>query len=101
MIKILIKYEGNKFDSLEVKGHANSAPHGQDLVCAGVSAILIGGLNNLDNVKSFDIKIEEGYTSVKRINEISAHDEIVLQTIVCGLKTIEESYSQFISIKNL
>ena len=101
MIKILIKYEGNKFDSLEVKGHANSAPHGQDLVCAGVSAILIGGLNNLDNIKSFDIKIEEGYTSVKRINEISAHDEIVLQTIVCGLKTIEESYSQFISIKNL
>lgn len=101
MIKILIKYEGNEFDSLEVKGHANSAPHGQDLVCAGVSAILIGGLNNLDNVKSFDIKIEEGYTSVKRINEISTHDEIVLQTIVCGLKTIEESYSQFISIKNL
>ena len=63
MIKILIKYEGNEFDSLEVKGHANSAPHGQDLVCAGVSAILIGGLNNLDNVKSFDIKIEEGYTA--------------------------------------
>ena len=101
MIKILIKYEGNKFDSLEVKGHANSAPHGQDLVCAGVSAILIGGLNNLDNVKSFDIKIEEGYTSVKRINEISAHDEIVLQTIVCGLKTIEESYGDFIKIQNL
>ena len=101
MIKVLIKYEGNKFDSLEVKGHANSAPYGQDLVCAAVSAIIVGGVNNLENVKSLDIKINEGYTSIKRIKDISEHDEIVLQTIVCGLKTIEESYSQFISIKNL
>ena len=101
MIKILIKYEGNKFDFLEIKGHAYSDTKGKDLVCAGVSAILVGSLNNLDNPKSFDIKIDEGHAVIKKISEVSEHDEIVLQTIVCGLKTIEESYSQFISIKNL
>ena len=51
MIKVLIKLEEKKFKSLEINGHANSAPHGEDLVCAGVSSVLTGGLNNLENPK--------------------------------------------------
>ena len=101
MIKVLIKFEEKKFKSLEVKGHANSAPHGEDLVCAGVSSVLTGGLNNLQNPKDFDIVLDEGYSLVKVINSISSHDEVVMETIITGLKTIEESYSKFIQIKNL
>ena len=101
MIKILIKYVENSFDYLEIKGHANSDVRGKDLVCSAVSAVSIGCLNNLENAKALDIEIEEGLLIVKKIANISTHDEIVLQTLVCGLKTIEESYSQFIRIKNL
>ena len=101
MIKVLIKQEEKKFVSLEVKGHANSAPHGEDLVCSAVSAILTGGLNNLANPKDFDIKLEEGNAYVKVKNSISSHDEVVLETIITSLKTIEESYGKFIQIKNL
>ncbi len=100
MIKVLIKREENRFVSLEVKGHADSAPHGQDLVCAAVSAVLTGGLNNLKDVKAFDIKLDEGDAHVKAIKELSSHDEIVLETIIVSLKTIQESYPQFITIKN-
>ena len=100
MIKVLIKREENKFVSLEVKGHANSAPHGEDLVCASVTAILAGGFNNLESPKSFELKLEEGYALAKAINEVSSHDEIVLETIICSLKTIEESWPQFIRIQN-
>ena len=101
MIKVLIKIEEKKFVSLEVKGHAHSAEHGQDLVCAGVSSVLTGGLNNLENPKDFDIILDEGYSYVKALSSISSHDEIVLETIITGLKTIEESYGKFIQIKNL
>lgn len=101
MIKVLIKYSENKFDSLIVKGHANNNEYGRDIVCAGVSAVITGGLNNLNNPHDFRIVLEEGYAEVVKIKDISEHDEIVIQTIVCGLKTIEESYKQFISIKNL
>ena len=100
MIKVLIKREENKFESLEVKGHANSAPHGEDLVCAGVSAVLTGGLNNLQNVKDFDIVLDEGNAHVVAKKEVSSHDEIVLETIIVSLKTIQESYPEFITIKN-
>ena len=100
MIKVLIKREEKKFISLEVKGHANSAEYGKDLVCAAVSSVLTGGFNNLENPKSFELKLEEGYAYAKAIKEVSSHDEVVMETIITGLKTIEESNPQFITIKN-
>ena len=100
MIKVLIKREENKFVSLEVKGHANSAPHGEDLVCAGVSAVLTGGFNSLTSPKSFELKLDEGYALAKAIKEVSSHDEIVMETIINSLRTMEESYPEFITIKN-
>lgn len=101
MIKVLIKLEGKKFHSLEIKGHANSAEQGEDLICAGVSSVVTGALNNLENPKGFDIMLDEGYSLVEAKEEISNHDEIVLETIIVSLKTIEESYPKFIKIKNL
>ena len=100
MIKVLIKREENKIISIEVKGHAKSAEQGKDLVCAGVTSILAGGFNSLENPKSFELKLEEGYALAKAIKEVSSHDEIVLETIITSLRTMEESWPQFINIKN-
>jgi uncharacterized protein YsxB (DUF464 family) len=47
MITILLKETDGHFVSLEAKGHANSAPYGADLVCAAVSAVILGGFNAL------------------------------------------------------
>ena len=101
MIKVLINYEEKVFKSLEIKGHSNSAPHGEDLICAATSAVFIGGLNALENVKNFDIRLAEGHSFIKAKGTISSHDEIVLETIVAGLKTIAEDNGKFIQIKNL
>ncbi len=35
-------------NGIKVSGHAQSAPHGQDLVCCGVSSIVMGALNWFD-----------------------------------------------------
>ena len=101
MIKVLINQEENNFISLEVKGHAGSGPEGHDLVCAAVSAVLTGGFNSLENPKDFEIELSEGYAYLKANKTVSSHDEIVIETIVNSLKTIEESYGKFIQIKNL
>ena len=48
MIKITVRYQSTgEFLSLESNDHANSAPHGEDLVCAAVSGIILGGINAL------------------------------------------------------
>ena len=100
MIKIKISHASNhQVSFLEVKGHANSAPHGEDLICAAVSGILGGGFNNLRNVNDYEIKLDEGYALFKTNSQLDAHDEVVIETIICGLKSIQELYPKFIDIK--
>lgn len=100
-VKVTILPE-NKYDSIEIKGHAGYAPKGQDLVCAGVSSVVTGAINNLKDYDSFKIVHEEGNVLIKRLpeKEISKHDEVVIETMLTQLKTIEYSYSKFIKIIN-
>ena len=51
MIQVRITKSQEKILSIDVKGHANSAAYGSDLVCAEVSAIMIGLCNALDEAK--------------------------------------------------
>ena len=100
MIKVKIGHaSNNQVNFLEVKGHANSAPHGEDLVCAEVSAVVTGGFNNLKNYKDYELKLDEGYALFKANGPLDAHDETVIETIVCGLNTICEANPKFIEIK--
>ena len=100
MIKITINHASKgQVNFLEIKGHANSAPHGEDLVCAEVSATVTGGFNNLRNYKDYELKLDEGYALFKSDSPLDAHDEVVIETIICGLNTIKETDPKFIEIK--
>ena len=101
MIKILIKKEEEKVKLIELKGHANSAPHGEDLVCAAVSAIITGCANNIQDYNSIRIKLDEGHATFECVNNISLHDEIVLETMITALKTVEEGNEKFVKIQIL
>ena len=91
MIKVIIgRASNNQINFLEIKGHANSAPHGEDLICAAVSAVVTGGFNNLVNVSDYEIKLEEGHAYFKSERPLDEHDEVVIETIVCGLNTIRD-----------
>ena len=104
MIKVVITYQNKTLiRAIEVKGHAGSGPSGHDLVCAAVSAILTGGANELVNLdKNFKktIELKEGYAKI----ENSSNDDRVneaMQVIATMLKTVQESYSQFIRIEDI
>ena len=100
MIKIKIGHaSNNQVNFLEVKGHANSAAYGKDLVCAAVSAVITGGFNTLRNSKDYELRLDEGYALFKADSQLDAHDEVVIETIICGLTTIKENDPQFIEIK--
>ena len=99
MVKVDIEYRGKGISSIAIKGHANSAPAGHDLVCAAVSAIAVGSLNALEEADDYEIEMDEGYVSVKIPGSISEHDQTVFETMIIQLKTIEVSYSEAITIK--
>ena len=101
MIKVLIKFEEKAFESLEVTGHANSAPCGQDLVCAAVSGILTGCTNALKEENNFRLDVRDGYYKIEALGPLSSHDEGVIDAIIVGLQAIASEYGKFIQIKNL
>jgi uncharacterized protein YsxB (DUF464 family) len=100
MIKVNIEKNNTKIISLEVSGHSNYDEKGRDIVCAGVSAIVVGGLNALLNEKKTAIEYEckEGYSRVFVKNIDNDNIQKILDVITTQLYTIEESYPKFIKI---
>ena len=70
------------------------------MVCAGVGAIVVGGINALlnENMKAIDYECKEGYARVF-VKEIDNENIfMILDVITTQLYTIEESYPKFIKI---
>ena len=92
MINITFKYSKDKFNSLHILGHSDD-----NLVCAGVSSILVGGLNNLDT-KKYEISIVEGNSYCIAKEDISEHDKNVIETILIQLETIAQAYKSEVKL---
>ena len=98
---IKVKYsvdEKNTFVRLDVKGHADFDEYGKDLICASVSSIMFGLMNGLDNIK--DVTIKELNNHIEIINESSSRKvNNYIELVLIQLKTIEESYGEFIKVE--
>ena len=98
MISVNVTFIGKEVKSLTVSGHANYDKYGKDIVCAGVSAVVTGGINALEEqVNNIEIINEDNKLGVKVINS-NEYIQIVLNTILIQLETIERSYKKYIKI---
>ena len=100
MINITVRFqESGDFISLNCLGHANSGPYGQDLVCAAVSGVVLGGINALKG-KNFTLKDDEikGEIELKNIGKMSEHDNIVIETIISQLQSLARDNPKFIKV---
>ena len=103
MIRVAYFRNGNDHE-LSINGHAGYAEHGQDIVCAGVSAIafaLLGYLEECeDEVEELDGPIVECgsiYISCTGNQNIAT----AFHMAVCGLKQIADSYADYVDIQIL
>ncbi|MBR3675105.1 MAG: ribosomal-processing cysteine protease Prp [Bacilli bacterium] len=100
MIKATFVYRDKDLKSLTVKGHANSAPYGEDLVCAAISAIVVGGLNAYtDDPSIYEAKVEEGNVELLVKGKQSIHDQIVNETIESQIKDVAASYPKHVTLE--
>lgn len=99
MIKILVKKSESFIQSISIKGHSNYDDSGKDIVCAGVSAVSIGGLNAIYEItgQKPNCTIEDG--NIQAIFSNDSVVQIIAQTIITQLQSIEEQYKEFIKIK--
>ncbi|PKR79113.1 ribosomal-processing cysteine protease Prp [Halalkalibacillus sediminis] len=90
----------------ELSGHANSGPHGHDLVCAAVSAVSFGTVNSIISICKIEPEIDQGaeggYLRMMLPDDMSAEKFEKAQTLLQGMlvtfQTIEKDYSQYINI---
>jgi|GEM_PF-2281713 len=98
MIKVIIKRNAKEFSEITIKGHANSNINNEfDLVCSGVSAVVYGVLNSLDD-NLVDIKVKDGFVSII-VKKFSKDNNIILKVLKTSLETIAQEYKKYISIK--
>ena len=104
MIKVCIKRENKLISQISASGHALFDQYGKDIVCAGVSSILIGGLNAIDHFKMIDLcnyQVEPGKVDIIIKDCLNHELQVILETLVVQMKTIQESYSNYISIQEV
>lgn len=80
---------------VKAKGHANYAPTGQDIVCAGVSA-LICSLGLYAEANGQEYNTGEGCASIKlRQNKAN---RAVVEAVKLGLWDIAKQYPKYVKI---
>jgi len=74
----------------EVNGHANTAPHGQDIVCAGVAALTQTAVLGLERYLKRDVtlNIKAGLLALDLTGMPDTHTGAILETMLLGLHEI-------------
>ncbi|MDX8364061.1 ribosomal-processing cysteine protease Prp [Cytobacillus sp. IB215665] len=90
--------------SFTMSGHAYQAAHGQDIVCAGASAVSIGTINAIYALTNTEpiIQQQDGYLYCEvpsNINKVVADKiQLLLEGMLVSLKSIEQEYGDYIKI---
>lgn len=108
MIKVLVQRLSNENISFfSVSGHANYAGKGQDIVCAGVSAVVFGSVNSIMALTKYPVKVEQaakdgGFFSCeipKSEGDAYEKAQLLLEGMLVSLQTIERDYGSYIRVK--
>ena len=99
MIKVFYQLNENKkyFKYIKIQGHANSAPKGKDLVCAGASAIVNGTINFLQEnyAESCQIFVLPSEVTINCSSLNNNDFQLCLRMFFYQLKNIALTYPQY------
>ena len=102
MIKAeLFEGAGGRLAGFRVSGHSGTAARGEDIVCAGVSAIVqsaaLGIMEHL--CRPVDVEDADGVLAVRLRDDPDELTEAVIQAMLLGLREIEKLYPKALSIR--
>ncbi len=102
--------EDGRVISFEISGHSQAGPYGNDIVCAAVSALTFNTVNSVEALAGFtpilDVDQEtEGYLYFEILTDISQEQsniaQILLESLLLGLQSIQSEHSEFIQIETV
>ncbi len=106
MIRIKIKRNPDgSVAEFSITGHACYADHGEDIVCAAVSAISIGIYNSIEVLVGIELPVRQGKSGdltcwipsdypAKKQEQI----QLLLEAMIVSLKEIQKEHSSFVKL---
>ena len=102
---VVFRTKSGAIQSFAISGHAFYADKGQDIVCAGVSAVSVGSINAVHALTGVTPQIEhdeDGFLRCTLPESLSEETfekaQLLLEGMVVSLQTIEENYREHIKI---
>lgn len=90
------------YEGFIMEGHADYAPHGQDIVCAGVSGALFTAYYALTYHANEDTNLrailESGFAKIE-LDESTIFTDFIIDAFLETVMQIQEQYKNTISIK--
>ncbi len=99
MIQVSIyKNAENMITGFRLSGHAGFSYHGNDVVCAAVSALVINTINSIENFTSDRFQLDQdekkGFMEFHVTEPISKNATLLLNSLGLGLQGIHNDYSE-------
>lgn len=96
MVKIIVYRNNESIEGFSVYGHANKAPHGHDIVCAGISALTQACVLGLQNYlqRKIDLHIASGDLEMALVDKPDSLTDAILETMCIGLNEICRLYPE-------
>ena len=98
MVRVNVLREKGTPVGFELTGHADQGAYGEDIVCAGISAITETALLGITDVLKLDAAWthENGHLSCVLSRDTAGEDiekaAIVFNTMIAGLTSLQEAY---------
>lgn len=106
-VKIYRDKQTNRIVRYCVSGHAEFDESGKDIVCAGVSAVVVGTVNAIEALVPIQLAhhMENGLLDVMidqpHEREHDDKTQLLLESMLVMLRTIEHSYGEYINITDI
>lgn len=93
---IEIRHDGGK---VTVKGHANYAEPGQDIVCAAISTLSQVFVASVEELTAAKIKTAQtgGYMEIV-IEESTERAQVLLDSFLLGCRMIADEYPEYVRV---
>jgi len=104
MIKaVFFKDSAADYRGFSISGHAGYADRGKDIICAAVSVLSINTVNSINafTKDKFEASVDEktGMLTCSFPEKISAESTLLVDSLLLGLRGIEEDYTEHTYIK--
>jgi len=104
-ITIVRRPTDRRIVSFAAEGHANYAKRGEDIVCAGVSAVTVGTVNAIETLAGIRLpyKVRNGWlqSAIPETGEPAADGKVqlLLESMIVMLDTIQQSYGKYVVVR--